>query len=74
MNEKQTFIKVDRFDTVMSAIGVIRKKLDDAKATLDKINSLKQGEDASIEKWTSDLVSVQQRIDNIEKELTSEEE
>lgn len=73
-NEKQTFIKVDKFETVMDALNVVRRKLEEAKTTLDKINNLKQEEDATIVKWTADLASVQTKIDNIEKELTNEEE
>ncbi len=72
--EKSTFIKIDKFETAMSVLLLVKKKLSEAQATLDKINSLKQEEDIAVEKWASDLASIKTKLDNIESELTSEEE
>ena len=72
--EKATFIKVDKFDSVLGAVSIIKRKLNDAKSTLDKINALKQEEDITVQKWASDLESVQKKIDNLEMDLTSDHE
>ncbi len=70
--EKTTFIKIDKFDTVMSALSAIKKKIAEAKTTLEKINSLKHEEDAVVQKWEADLNAVQAKMDNIETELNTE--
>ncbi len=71
--DKSTFIKVDKFDTVMAAIAAVKKKLLEAKNTLNKINNLKEEEDAAAQKWAADLDSVKDKIEAIESELTKEE-
>lgn len=71
--EKSTFIKIEKFETAMSAINAIKRKLAEAQNTLDKINSIKQEEDAAALKWASDLAAVQSKIGNIESELLNEE-
>lgn len=70
--EKSTFIKVDKFDTVVTAISVIRRKLNEAKMTLDKINSLKADEDAAVQKWSSDLDAVEAKLNSVETQLSQE--
>ena len=67
MEEKSTFIKIDRFETAMSALSAIKKKLMEAQATLNKINEVKQEEDAAVQKWTSDLASLQSKIESVER-------
>ena len=71
--EKPTFIKVDKFETVMNALSIIKKRLTEAQTTLDKINTLKQEEDLTVQKWAADLNSVQSKVENIESELLHEE-
>ena len=71
--DKSTFIKVDKFDTVISAIAVVKKKLLEAKNTLDRINSLKEEEDMTVQKWSADLDSIGEKIIAMESELTKEE-
>jgi hypothetical protein len=75
MNEKEksTFIKIDKFDEVTAALSVIKKKLMDSKNTLQKIVDLKQEEDAAVEKWTNDLVTVHQKVEEIESQITNEQ-
>lgn len=70
--EKSTFIRVDRFESVMSALSAIKRKIAEAKATLGRINELKQEEDAAAQKWSNDLNSVQARVENIGTELDNE--
>lgn len=73
MEEKPTFIKIDKFEAAASAIGAIKKKLAEAQVTLDKINALKQEEDLTVQRWASELNTVQTKIESIESELMSEE-
>ncbi len=73
MEEKSTFIKIDRFETAMAALSTAKKKLIEAQVTLDKINELKQEEDAAVQKWSSDLAALQSKLENIESELMKEQ-
>ena len=70
--EKAKFIKVDKFDSVISAITVIKKKLSEAKVNLVKINQLKDAEDLAVQKWGAELDNVENKIENIELELMGE--
>ena len=73
MEEKSTFIKIDRFETAMSALSAIKRKLMEAQVTLEKINEIKQEEDAAVQKWSADLVAVQSKLENVESELMKEQ-
>ena len=73
MEDKTTFIKIDKFEAVTSALEAIKRRLSEAQTTLDKINALKQEEDITVQKWASELNTVQAKIDNIESELMNEE-
>lgn len=73
MDEKSTFIKIDRFETAMAALSAIKKKLMEAQAALERINAVKQEEDAAVQKWASDLAAVQSKLDNVESELMKEQ-
>lgn len=73
MEDKTTFIKIDRFEAATSALEAIKRKLAEAQTTLDKINALKQEEDITVQKWASELNAVQTKIENIESELMNEE-
>ena len=70
--EKSTFIKVDKFDTVVTAMSVIRKKLNEAKMTLDKINNLKAEEESAVQKWSADIDAVEAKLTAVETQLTQE--
>ncbi len=70
--EKSTFIKIDKFESAMGAISVIKKKLAEAQATLGKIQTLKQEEDAAVEKWQAELQSVEEKVHAVESELMNE--
>lgn len=71
-SEKATFVKIDKFESVVSALNVIKKRITEAQMTLDKINTLKQEEDSVVQKWTTDLNSVQAKVENLEVELRNE--
>ncbi|MEK6886986.1 MAG: hypothetical protein AABW88_04080 [Nanoarchaeota archaeon] len=73
MEEKSTFIKIDRFETAMSALSAVKRKLMEAQVTLDKINAVKQEEDVAVQKWASDIAAVQSKLEGVESELMKEQ-
>lgn len=55
MENMPVFVKVDEYEDVLSLVQTIRKKIDDAKDTLLKINDLKNEEDHQLEMWQNTL-------------------
>lgn len=67
------FVKVDEYEEVLSLIKMIRKKIDEAKETLLKINELKNEEDHQLEIWQNNLAEVEKKIDFVEHSLNEPE-
>ena len=49
MEKMPVFVKVEEYDSVLNLIRTIRKKLDETKETITKINDLKNEEDHQLE-------------------------
>lgn len=68
------FVKVDEYEDVINLVKLVRKKLEDAKETLVKINDLKNEEDHQIETWQATLEEVEKKIDFIDHSLNKPEQ
>ena len=68
------FVLVDEYDDVLNLVRIIRKKLDEAKETLLKVNELKNEEDHQIEMWQSTLAEIDKKIDFINHSLNEPEQ
>ena len=68
------FIKIDEYEEVLDLVKMIRRKLEDAKATLLKINDLKNEEDHQLEMWQNALAEVEKKVDFINQSLNEPEE
>ncbi len=68
------FIKIDDYNSVLEIVKAVRKKLDDAKSTLLKINDLKNEEDHQLEMWQNTLSEVEKKIDFINHSLNEPEQ
>ena len=68
------FIKVDDYESVLSLVKTISKKLDEAKETILKINDLKNEEDHQLEAWQNTLAEVEKKVDFIDHSLSEPEE
>jgi len=67
------FVKVEEYNEVLNLIQIVRKKLDEAKETLNKINDLKNEEDHQIEMWQNTLMEVEKKVDFIDHSLNEPE-
>lgn len=67
------FIKVEEYNDVLGLIQMVRKKLEEAKETLLKINELKNEEDHQLEVWQSTLSEVEKKVDFIDHSLNEPE-
>lgn len=69
MQQMPVFVKVSEYDDVLALVGTIRKKLDEAKETLSKVNDLKNEEDHQLEMWQTTLGEIEKKIDFITHSL-----
>lgn len=68
------FVKIDEYNEVLNIVRTVRKKLDEAKETLLKINELKNEEDHQMEMWQSALGEVEKKVDFIDHSLNEPEQ
>ena len=68
------FVKVEEYDSVLNLIKTIRKKLDETKETITKINDLKNEEDHQLEMWQNALAEIEKKVDFIDHSLNEPEQ
>jgi len=73
MERMPVFVKVDEYEEVLNIVKMVRKKIDEAKETILKINELKNEEDHQMEIWQNNLAEVEKKIDFIEHSLNEPE-
>ncbi|MBT4445890.1 hypothetical protein HOA92_04085 [archaeon] len=73
MEKMPVFVKIDEYRDVLDLIEVVRRKVDDAKATLLKIHDLKNEEDSLVEQWQNSLAEVEKKIEFIDHTLNEPE-
>ena len=74
MEKMPVFVKVDEYHDVLSLMQTIRKKLEEAKSTLLKVNDLKNEEDHQLEMWQNTLDEIEKKIDFIDHSLNEPEQ
>lgn len=67
------FVKVEDYQEVLNLVRLARKKLDEAKETLNKVNELKNEEDHQLEQWHNNLSEVEKKLDFVEHSLNEPE-
>ena len=74
MDKMPVFVKVEEYNDVLSVIKSIRRKLEDAKSTLLRINYLKNEEDHQLELWQNSLAEVEKKVDFVDRSLSEPEQ
>ena len=74
MERMPLFIKINEYEEVINLVKSIRRKLDEAKETLAKINDLKNEEDHQLESWASALSEVEKKVDFVDQSLSEPEQ
>lgn len=74
MEKMPVFIKVEDYNNVLELMNVVKKKLDEAKSILLRINDLKNEEDHQLEMWQNALAEVEKKIDFIDQSLAEPEQ
>ncbi|HLC88474.1 MAG TPA: hypothetical protein VJG49_00395 [Candidatus Nanoarchaeia archaeon] len=73
MEKMPVFVKIDEYNDVLNSMKMIRKKLEEAKETLLKVNDLKNEEDHQLEMWQNTLDEIEKKIDFIDHSLNEPE-
>ncbi len=73
MKEMPVFIKIDEYKEVIEIVRTIKKKLDDAKSILYKINELKNKEDSELEDWKMNINEIEKKIEEINSSMFESE-
>ena len=63
------FVKIDEYKDIVDILALMRKKIKDAKSTVERINVLKNEEDSELETWHQSLDEVERKVDFIDKTL-----
>ncbi len=74
MERMPVFVKIDEYNDVLAVVKSIRKKLDEAKETLLKVNDLKNEEDHQLEMWQNSLAEIEKKVDFMDHSLNEPEQ
>jgi len=74
MEKMPVFIKIESYEDVLDLIEMIRKKTNEAKTTLLKINELKEEEERKITIWKDNLFSIENKLDELNNKLFQPDE
>ena len=68
-NETPLFIKVENYKEVIELMRSIKRKVEEAKATLERIYTIKSEEDVKIEEWDDLLRDLEKKTSFIDETL-----
>lgn len=63
------FVRIDEYKDVLDVMNMIRNKIEEAKATIVKINELKNEEDSELELWRTGVEEIERKIAFVDKVL-----
>ncbi|MBI2545621.1 hypothetical protein HYV81_00385 [Candidatus Woesearchaeota archaeon] len=63
------FIKIEEYKDIREIIELLKLKIEQAKKTLEKVNQLKQQEDAELSSWQSGLAEIEKKLGEIDDNL-----
>ena len=63
------FVKIDDYKDVIDVMDLIKRKITEARASLDRINNLKNDEDAELDLWKSTLDDIERRVNSVDNLL-----
>ena len=63
------YVRINEYKDILDIINLIKEKLKEARATLSKINKLKNEEDNELSLWNSELDEIEKKIEFIDRTL-----
>ena len=67
--EVPVYVKIDDYKDVLEILDIIKKKMDETKGVLQKLNDLKNAEDTELDVWESEIEEVERKIVFIDRAL-----
>jgi len=67
------YVKLDDYNDIMDIVKLVKERLREARHLLSKLSELKKKEEAEIEGWASELDSVEEKLEVIDKTLAEPE-
>ena len=68
------FVKVDDYKEVLEVLDMIKEKINDIRATVNELNSMRNDEDAELSMWNSTVSEIEKKIENIDKMMFQPEQ
>jgi len=71
--EAPVFVKIDDYKEVLDVLDLARDKLKQARDTLDRIDAIKQKEDAEFVEWRTAVDEIERKLDGVDSTLLQPE-
>ena len=69
VSKSRVFIKVEKYEEILSKMDDIKEKIDEMEEKIKKINDLRSEEQKDIELWNNKIKEIKDRLDRIDKGL-----
>ncbi len=66
------YVKITDYEEVLSILENVKRKADEARALLQKLNDLKSDEDRELLAWTEGLDDITTRVEQIDRYLVNQ--
>jgi len=63
------FVKIDEYKEILDIIDVLKGKVTELRNTLTELQEIKEDEDREMERWSSNLADVENKIRFIDKSI-----
>ncbi len=63
------FVKIDEYKEILDIIDVLKGKVTELRNTLSELQEIKEDEDREMERWSSNLADVENKIRFIDKSI-----
>jgi hypothetical protein len=63
------FVKINKYKEVLSNFEAVKKKVQEASETIEKIRELRQKEEEQLEEWHKELAEIKEKINSIDNKL-----
>ena len=67
--DKPIFVKIENYKDAMESIQKIKGLCQDADGLLDEIHKIRSDESRELEKWSSDLEKIKEKLLNVDRRL-----
>ena len=67
--EMPIFVKIDEYKDILDVMDMLKHKLAETRAVMQKLNDIKNEEDSELEQWKLQLDEIERRVNFIDKTL-----